>query len=70
MKSCPACHSALPDDNNCCGWVWKYDNSRKIKLDFLAKGSDRKNASSDLTHNFLPKTSPVSHWAFLFGKNK
>ena len=70
MKSCPVCHSALPEDDSCCGWVWKYENSRKIRLDFLAKESDRKNASSNLLQYFLPKLSPVSHWAFLFGKNK
>jgi len=70
MKSCPVCHSALGDDNVCCGWSWKYKESRKIKLDFLANESDHKKVSSEFTHIFLPKTKPRSLWAFLFVKNK
>jgi len=57
---------------SCCGFVWSRPDQIQpnIKLDFLTKESDRKEASSKLAHNFLPKLSPSLWWAFLFGKNK
>jgi len=57
MMNCPACYNKLPGSRSCCGFVWSRPDQIQpnIKLDFLPKESDRKEASSNLAHIFLPK---------------
>ena len=71
MNICPVCFTDLPEDDVCCGWKWKDPEIQRceLKLDFLTKDNDRKKKNESYSY-FSSLTSPVKHWAFLFGKNK
>jgi hypothetical protein len=71
MQYCPVCYERLPEDYRCCGWYWKDPEIKRCnyKLDFLTKYNDRKEKNESYSY-FSSLTSPVKHWAFLFGKNK
>jgi len=72
MNYCPSCYNKLSRSRNCCGFVWSRPDQIQpnIKLDFMAKESDRKEKKQGFYSYFSSLTSPAQRWAFLFGKNK